>query len=164
MTVEFTRLDSRYFGYQYATADEWVKVIRNGAYTGDIPLTCCSSLSDVAQVMALEDLFGRTGNPTSQGQYRTDGWIQPINTNGILGFAYLVAETLPSRFGIGQYIDPAVFSPTRDSTSLSNGLIPGSWIFKKNLAAEIPEPSSIALLALGLAAAAFSRKRSGLQR
>jgi PEP-CTERM motif len=59
----------------------------------------------------------------------------------------------------GRFINNGVASLTRPTTPLSNGLVGGSLLVD-TLAAPVPEPGSIGLIGLGVAALGYARRRT----
>jgi hypothetical protein len=161
MQTQFITPGSKFYGYHYGTTDQWAQLMLSGGYTQPFPFTGYSDAS-IPAVQNIMNLFGLTSNPSSFGSLRTDGMLNAEPNSVYMTLGFLQQETFgSSQSVIAQFVKDAAGITANDIEFDDDWHMPmGSWILKADAVADVPEPSSLALIALGLAGFAVGSKRS----
>jgi hypothetical protein len=159
-----------YAGWRYATGDEFNVLVGN--YTGDfiIPGVYYTIFQFGDRIDGLVALIGSTLDTFWQSQYGTDfdsyqgytggpfmdysyGLLADQNQSGLRYAAFMQSDNRPNgsdMSGAHSYTVPDDYA----------GYLQGSFLVRSSASA-IPEPTTIALLALGLMGLAVAKGRSG---
>lgn len=146
MKANFLNPASQFYGYTYAKRGDLATLWGNAGYVGDM---YNESPASSAAISTLFNLFGQTGTNCCA---RSDGFFDDENANPSASFAFLVPSMSLARV-LGDY-----FSADQIGWLPENQM--GSWIYKAEPVSDVPEPSGIALLGLGLMGLMIARKKA----
>ncbi|MCJ8321967.1 MAG: PEP-CTERM sorting domain-containing protein [Colwellia sp.] len=158
MLLNFMDINSKFYGFSYATFSDLETLINGQGYTGNYAMPDYNS-GNMSAAQLLLTTFGQTGSNVaarSDGMFQTDSvgfanWLVVLpsyNWNG------------PGATAVIAY-DATGWGPHRAVAGWGNGNDMGSWIFKADEpitgTANVPEPSTLAIFALGMIGLASRR-------
>jgi len=154
MQVNFTDTTSQFFGYAYASLSDIKTLWSDAGYTGDY-WDASSNANDITAITTLFNLFEQTG---ANAYPRADGMFDDTD-GGYVSWAFLIPQ-YDNNMSLGRVLNDNRSPDEVDWQSAGNNM--GSFIYKQNDTAPVPEPATLLLFGAGIAglAAVGRRKRS----
>ena len=144
--------NSIYFGYEYASFQQLESLWQNAGYiTAIAPLVSIgnNTTTNATDILALNNLMGLFGQTGTNCCARSSGIY-----NAISGNSRLIWDWLPDAGGSGITYTGITTSPSAITWAPRNDI--GHWLIKET-PTDVPEPSTLAIFALGIIGLASRR-------